>query len=111
MCGSAKRYYDYMRLGRKFLRGRIVVLFAANIAVVFLGGLEQLMAAVGGIRPAALPRVLTPRMNHAVAVHTSGPSVALPSTPPARNDPFRPPRWPLFLMAAYLAGVAVFGAR
>jgi beta-lactamase regulating signal transducer with metallopeptidase domain len=58
-----------------------------------------------------LPQVLTPRPNHAATVHTSGPSVAPPSMPPARTDPPVPPRWPLFLTAAYLAGVALFGAR
>jgi TonB family protein len=58
-----------------------------------------------------LPQVLTPRTNYVVAVHTSGPSVALPSMPPAKPSPPLFPFWPLFVMAAYLAGVALFGAR
>src|SRR5580658_7838059 len=58
-----------------------------------------------------LPQLLTPRSNYAVAANTSGPSVAPPSMPPVISDPPIPPRWPLFLMAAYLAGVALFGAR
>jgi TonB family protein len=58
-----------------------------------------------------LPQVLTPRRNYAVAVHTSDPSVAPPSLPPAENRAPAFPLWPLFVMAAYLAGVALFGAR
>jgi TonB family protein len=62
-----------------------------------------------------LPQVLTPRTNYAVAVHTSGPSVAPRSRPaampPAENRAPAFPLWPLFVMAAYLAGVALFGAR
>ncbi len=58
-----------------------------------------------------LPQVLTPRTNYALAVHTSAPSVAPPSMPPARTDPPVAPRWPLFLMAAYLTGVLLFGTR
>jgi TonB family protein len=58
-----------------------------------------------------LPQVLTPRPNHAVAVHTSGPSVAPPSMPPAENRTPAFPLWPLFVVAAYLTGVALFGAR
>ena len=58
-----------------------------------------------------LPQVFTPRTNYAVAVHTSGPSVAPLSLPPAENRTPAFPLWPLFVMAAYLAGVALFGAR
>src|SRR5271170_3213034 len=58
-----------------------------------------------------LPQALTPRPNYAVVVHTSGPSVAPPSVPPAKNGTPAFPLWPLFVMAAYLAGVALFGAR
>jgi beta-lactamase regulating signal transducer with metallopeptidase domain len=58
-----------------------------------------------------LPQVLAPRTNYAVAVHTSGPSVGPPSMPPAENRTPAFPLWPLFVMAAYLAGVALFGAR
>jgi len=61
-----------------------------------------------------LPQVLTPRTNYAVAVHTS-PSVAprsLPlAIPPAENRAPAFPLWPQFVMAAYFAGVALFGAR
>ncbi len=58
-----------------------------------------------------LPQMLTPQTNYAAAVDTSGPSVAPPSMPPAENRTPAFPLWPLFAMAAYLAGVALFGAR
>jgi beta-lactamase regulating signal transducer with metallopeptidase domain len=58
-----------------------------------------------------LPQVLTSRTNYAAAVHPGGPSIALPSTPPAEDRTPAFPLWPLFVMAAYLAGVALFGAR
>ena len=58
-----------------------------------------------------LPQVLAPRTNYALAVDTSGPSVAPPSLPPVENTTPAFPRWPLFIMAAYMAGVALFGAR
>jgi beta-lactamase regulating signal transducer with metallopeptidase domain len=58
-----------------------------------------------------LQQVLTSRPNYAAAVHASGPSVASPSTPPVENRTPAFPLWPIFVMAAYLAGVALFGAR
>jgi len=58
-----------------------------------------------------LPQVLTPRLKHALGVTTSDSSVAPPSMPPPENRTPAFPLWPLFVMAAYLAGVALFGAR
>ena len=58
-----------------------------------------------------LPQVLTPRPNYGVGVTSSGPSVAPPSMPPAEDRTPAFPLWPLFVMAAYLAGVVLFGAR
>jgi beta-lactamase regulating signal transducer with metallopeptidase domain len=58
-----------------------------------------------------LPQVLTPRPNYAVGVNTRGPSVAPPSLPRAENRTPAFRFWPLFVMAAYLAGAALFGAR
>jgi TonB family protein len=58
-----------------------------------------------------LPQVLTPRQNYTPGIHTSGPFVAPPSMPPAENRTPAFPLWPLFVMATYFAGVALFGAR
>jgi beta-lactamase regulating signal transducer with metallopeptidase domain len=58
-----------------------------------------------------LPQVLAPRSNYAAAAsRTTGPSVAPPSMPAENRTPAFP-LWPLFVMGAYLAGVALFGAR
>jgi TonB family protein len=58
-----------------------------------------------------LPPVLTPRQNYTAHIYTSGPSVAPPSMPPAENRTPAFPRWPLFVVATYFAGLALFGAR
>jgi beta-lactamase regulating signal transducer with metallopeptidase domain len=58
-----------------------------------------------------LPQVLMARPSYAVAVHTSGPSVAPPSMPPPKTTIPALPLWPLFVIGAYLAGVILFAAR
>jgi TonB family protein len=58
-----------------------------------------------------LPKMLMPRPNNAGSVTTRGPSVAPASVPPVENRTPAFPLWPLYAMAAYFAGVALFGAR
>src|ERR1700680_1376048 len=67
-----------------------------------------------------LPQVPVTRLHARAPVrssaHPPGPPAAISPSPaaavaPAKHRPFVPPIWPLFVVAAYLAGAALFGAR
>jgi TonB family protein len=61
-----------------------------------------------------LPQALTPQPAKITPAHLSAKPYGTPPPiviSPERTEPLPVPRWPLFLLAAYLVGVMLFGAR
>jgi beta-lactamase regulating signal transducer with metallopeptidase domain len=80
------------------LAGMLVLPFLRPVAPPIHIHLRQVQAPVrSSANPPSMPAAMSPPRERAVAPSKPGPSL--------------PPTWPLFVVAAYLAGVVLFGAR